>query len=110
MTLATDIQHLRTRALRNLLNHLDGSVTDQWPSIAGSSTTDFSDHVRAELERDRIFGEVPFIVAHSSEVANRNDFVTVELPQPGHPDPPARRQHQGDDQRLPPSRRSHRAA
>ncbi|NMO03711.1 aromatic ring-hydroxylating dioxygenase subunit alpha [Gordonia sp. TBRC 11910] len=80
MTTATDIAALRTRALRDLLSHLDGSATDQWPVVAGSSTTDFADPVRAELERDRIFGEVPFIVAHGSEVAQRNDFVTVELP------------------------------
>ncbi|MFM9378316.1 aromatic ring-hydroxylating oxygenase subunit alpha [Gordonia sp. VNK21] len=80
MTLAVDIQDLRTRALRDLLAHLDGSVTDQWPEIADSSAPDFADPVRAELERDRVFGEVPFIVAHSSEVTGRGQFITADLP------------------------------
>ncbi|MCF8571323.1 aromatic ring-hydroxylating dioxygenase subunit alpha [Gordonia sp. HY002] len=80
MTVAIDINHLRTRALRNLLGHLDGSTTDLWPEVAGSAAPDFADPLRAELERDRIFGTVPFIAAHSSEIARKNDFVTVELP------------------------------
>ncbi|OZC29590.1 aromatic ring-hydroxylating oxygenase subunit alpha [Gordonia polyisoprenivorans] len=74
------IQERRTRALRGLLAHLDGSRTDQWARITHTEPDDFRDHRRAELERDRVFGEVPFIVAHSSEVAERNDFVSVDLP------------------------------
>ncbi|MCF8601989.1 aromatic ring-hydroxylating dioxygenase subunit alpha [Gordonia sp. HY442] len=80
MTVAIDINHLRTRALRQLLGHLDSSTTDLVPEIAGSAAPHFADPVRAELERDRVFGTVPFIAAHSSEIAHRNDFVTVELP------------------------------
>ncbi|MCF8610157.1 aromatic ring-hydroxylating dioxygenase subunit alpha [Gordonia sp. HY285] len=80
MTLAIDIHHLRTRALRGLLGHLDSSTTDLWPEIADSSAPDFADTLRAELERDRVFGAVPFVAAHSSEIAKQNDFVTAELP------------------------------
>ncbi|MBM7367383.1 aromatic ring-hydroxylating oxygenase subunit alpha [Gordonia hydrophobica] len=80
MPVTIDLHQLRTRALRTLLGHLDASTTDLWPEIGGSAAPDFSDAVRAELERDRVFGSVPVIVAHSSEVAERNDFVTVELP------------------------------
>ena len=70
----------RTRALRELLNHLDTRVTDQYPDIAKFEAMDYQDPVRAELERDRIFGEVPFIVAHSSEVARTGDFISLDLP------------------------------
>lgn len=74
------IQARRTRALRALLDHLDSGVTDQYPEIERFEAIDYHDPVRAELERDRIFGEVPFIVAHSSEVPKRNDFISVDLP------------------------------
>ncbi|MDF3306637.1 aromatic ring-hydroxylating dioxygenase subunit alpha [Rhodococcus sp. T2V] len=75
-----NIQSRRTRALRALLHHLDDKVTDQFAEIERFEAVDYHDPLRAELERDRIFGEVPFIVAHSSELAKRNDFVTVDLP------------------------------
>lgn len=80
MTLTLDLQEIRTRALRTLLTHLRDSVTDQWDQIEPFDPADYRDPIRAELERDRIFGEVPFIVAHSSEIAAPNDFVSVELP------------------------------
>lgn len=80
MPVTVDIDHLRTRALRTLLSHLDAATTDLSPRIGDSSALEFADPLRAEFERDRVFGAVPFIVAHSSEVAERNDFVTVELP------------------------------
>ncbi|MGW0040878.1 aromatic ring-hydroxylating oxygenase subunit alpha [Rhodococcus sp. NPDC003348] len=80
VTVDVDIKSIRDHALRDLLGHLAGSVTDQWERIEPFDAGDYRDPMRAELERDRIFGEVPFIVAHSSELAARHDFVSVELP------------------------------
>ncbi|NRI65541.1 aromatic ring-hydroxylating dioxygenase subunit alpha [Rhodococcus sp. MS16] len=80
MSVDLDLQGIRDQALRNLLNHLNDSVTDQWNEIALFKATDYTDPARAELERDKIFGEVPFIVAHTSELAGKNDFISVELP------------------------------
>jgi phenylpropionate dioxygenase-like ring-hydroxylating dioxygenase large terminal subunit len=80
MTIDNDMQTVRDRALRKLLTHLSDSVTDQWDEIAPFQSTDYHDPALAELERDRIFGEVPFIVAHSTELAGKNDFISVELP------------------------------
>lgn len=74
------IQDRRTRALRALLGHLDGKATDQVAEIQRFDAIDYHDPVRAELERDRIFGKVPFIVAHSSEIPRRNDFLSIDLP------------------------------
>ncbi|MEE2060477.1 aromatic ring-hydroxylating oxygenase subunit alpha [Rhodococcus artemisiae] len=80
MSIAPDMQEVRDRALRKLLTHLNDSVTDQWADIAPFESTDYRDPATAVHERDRIFGEVPFIVAHSSELAGKNDFIAVELP------------------------------
>ncbi|MHA4849670.1 aromatic ring-hydroxylating oxygenase subunit alpha [Rhodococcus sp. MSC1_016] len=80
MSIDHDMQTVRDRALRKLLTHLSDSVTDQWNEIAPFQSTDYHDPAMAELERDRIFGEVPFIVAHSTELAGKNDFISVELP------------------------------
>lgn len=80
MSIAPDMQEVRDRALRKLLTHLNDSVTDQWTDIDPFEPTDYRDPATAVLERDRIFGEVPFIVAHSSELAGKNDFISVELP------------------------------
>ena len=80
MTIDNDMQTVRNRALRKLLTHPSDSVTDQWDEIAPFQSTDYHDPALAELERDRIFGEVPFIVAHSTELAGKNDFISVELP------------------------------
>ncbi|MFD1812142.1 aromatic ring-hydroxylating oxygenase subunit alpha [Rhodococcus gannanensis] len=80
MNTELDLQAVRDRALRNLLTHLSESVTDQWDDIAPFEPTDYHDPGLAVLERDRIFGEVPFIVAHSSELPAGHDFVSLELP------------------------------
>lgn len=80
MNITRDLQGIRDRALRKLLTHLDDSVTDQWAEIERFERDDYQDPALAEAERDRIFGEVPFIVAHSSEIEGANTFVTVELP------------------------------
>ncbi|WP_257890866.1 aromatic ring-hydroxylating dioxygenase subunit alpha [Rhodococcus sp. USK10] len=80
MAIDNDMQTVRDRALKKLLTHLSDSVTDQWDEIAPFQSSDYHDPALAELERDRIFGEVPFIVAHSTELAGKNDFISVELP------------------------------
>lgn len=80
MNATHDVQAIRDRALRTLLTHLSDSVTDQWDEIAPFERQIYQDPAVAVAERDRIFGEVPFIVAHSSELAGTNDFISVELP------------------------------
>jgi phenylpropionate dioxygenase-like ring-hydroxylating dioxygenase large terminal subunit len=80
MSIAT-ISHseVRDRALRRLVGHVRASTTDEHTEIAPSAALEFRDPELAKLERDRIFGEVPIIVAHSTEVAEPLDFLSVQL-------------------------------
>ncbi|ROO85892.1 phenylpropionate dioxygenase-like ring-hydroxylating dioxygenase large terminal subunit [Actinocorallia herbida] len=71
---------LRGDAVHRLLGHLRDETTDGFAAIERFSPADYRDPALAELERDRIFGAVPFIVAHGSEVAEPFDFVSVQLP------------------------------
>jgi len=70
----------RNKAFRRVLRHVQDSTTDEADAIAPFTAFEFRDAALAELERDRIFGEVPLIVAHSSEVAEPLSFRSVQLP------------------------------
>ncbi|UYP18677.1 aromatic ring-hydroxylating dioxygenase subunit alpha [Rhodococcus sp. Z13] len=80
MTATVDLHSVRDRALKTLLSHLEGSRTDQFREIERFERDDYQDPELAEAERDRIFGAVPFIVAHSSELPGPHDFVSADLP------------------------------
>ena len=70
----------RDRAFRTMLGHVEKETTDEYPVIAPSEPLDYRDPGLAALERDRVFGEVPFIVGHGSEIARPNEFLTRRLP------------------------------
>ncbi|ALE74799.1 aromatic-ring-hydroxylating dioxygenase [Pseudonocardia sp. EC080610-09] len=76
-TSATD---RRDRAFRTMLRHVEKETTDEFGEIAPSEAVEYRDTELAALERDRVFGEVPFIVAHGSEIAKPNEFLTRRLP------------------------------
>src|SRR5690349_21802183 len=71
---------MRERAFRTMLRHVEKETTDEYGEIARPEATDCRDREAAALERDRVFGEVPFIVGHGSEIAKPNEFLTRTLP------------------------------
>ena len=60
--------------------HLRHSTTDLADGVRVIEGESFTDPERARREREDLFGRVPFIVAHSSELPKAHDFVTVALP------------------------------
>ena len=76
MTTSLPRQDRILRALELLRN----ATTDKFADIVGFEPVEFTDPVLAKEERDYIFGTVPSIVAHSSELARPNDFMTVQMP------------------------------
>ena len=78
--MATGAESDREERIRRLLELLREEATDQADSVRPFVATEFTDPALARRERDQIFGQVPSIVAHSSELANPNDFVTLQMP------------------------------
>ena len=77
--MAPDKQEFNQR-VRRALEHVKNSTTDSYPEMRRFEADSFIDPDIAKLERDRIFGAVPTIVCHSSEIARANDFVTLQMP------------------------------
>jgi phenylpropionate dioxygenase-like ring-hydroxylating dioxygenase large terminal subunit len=76
----SDIDRERELRIRRLLELLREEKTDMTEQVIPVGAAAFSDRDRAQLERDRIFGRVPSIVAHSSELPNPLDFITERMP------------------------------
>ncbi|GAB42709.1 putative iron-sulfur protein [Gordonia terrae NBRC 100016] len=70
----------RQDRIRRALEHLRNETTDEFDDIVQFEPDEFTDPVLAKDERDHIFGRVPSIVAHGSEISRPNDFVTVQMP------------------------------
>lgn len=70
----------RQDRIRRALELLREEDTDKFDEVIDFQPQEFTDSVLAQEERDYIFGTVPSIVAHSSEIAKPNDFVTVRMP------------------------------
>ncbi|HVW44867.1 MAG TPA: aromatic ring-hydroxylating dioxygenase subunit alpha [Amycolatopsis sp.] len=70
----------RESRIRRLLTHLRDGTTDQFDGIVEFGPEEFTDPAVAKRERDLIFGRVPSIVAHGSEIPRPNDFRTVRMP------------------------------
>jgi phenylpropionate dioxygenase-like ring-hydroxylating dioxygenase large terminal subunit len=66
--------------IRRLLEHLRHDATDEVDELSSFGPEEFTDLNVAKRERDEIFGRVPSIVAHGSELPKPNDFITLELP------------------------------
>ncbi|MHC3002175.1 aromatic ring-hydroxylating oxygenase subunit alpha [Gordonia sp. GN26] len=70
----------RQDRIRRALELLRNETTDKFDEIVQFEPEEFTDPVLAKEERDHIFGRVPSIVAHGSEISRPNDFVTVQMP------------------------------
>jgi phenylpropionate dioxygenase-like ring-hydroxylating dioxygenase large terminal subunit len=70
----------RQDRIRRALELLRNESTDKFDSIRDFQAREFTDPVLAQHERDLIFGRVPSIVAHGSEIAQPYDFMTVQMP------------------------------
>lgn len=70
----------RQDRIRRALELLRNETTDKFDDVIDFEPGEFTDPVLAKEERDHIFGTVPSIVAHSSELAKPNDFMTVQMP------------------------------
>lgn len=70
----------REARIRRALDHLRNDTTDQLEKVERFDATEFTDPELAARERDLIFGRVPTIVAHGSEIAKPFEFKTLRLP------------------------------
>ncbi|GAA4672641.1 aromatic ring-hydroxylating oxygenase subunit alpha [Gordonia humi] len=70
----------RQDRIRRALELLRNETTDKFDEVIDFAPGEFTDPVLAQDERDYIFGTVPSIVAHGSELAKPNDFMTVQMP------------------------------
>ncbi|MDZ7884564.1 MAG: SRPBCC family protein [Mycobacterium sp.] len=70
----------RQDRIRRALELLRTDDTDKFDDVVDFSADEFTDPVLAQQERDLIFGRVPSIVAHSSELGRPFDFLTVAMP------------------------------
>ncbi len=70
----------RQDRIRRALELLRNETTDKWDGTVGFSADEFTDPELAQRERDLIFGRVPSIIAHGSEIARPYEFVTVQMP------------------------------
>lgn len=70
----------RPDRIRRAIELLRNETTDKFDDVVAFSAREFTDPELAQRERDLIFGRVPSIVAHSSEIAKPYDFMTVQMP------------------------------
>ncbi|SHN46650.1 aromatic ring-hydroxylating oxygenase subunit alpha [Cryptosporangium aurantiacum] len=70
----------REDRIRRTLDHLRNETTDEYETVSAFYPDEFTDPLLAGRERDLVFGRVPSIVAHSSELPRPNDFLTLQMP------------------------------
>ncbi|MEZ0355238.1 aromatic ring-hydroxylating dioxygenase subunit alpha [Mycobacterium sp. SA01] len=70
----------RQDRIRRALELLRNETTDKFEDVVAFAAEEFTDPVLAQQERDAIFGRVPSIVAHGSELPKAFDFLTVQMP------------------------------
>src|SRR5690606_21932696 len=75
---ATDVA--RERRIRRLLELLREEKTDLMDTTESFGPDWFTDPDLARKERELIFGAVPTIVAHRSQLPRPNDFITLTMP------------------------------
>ena len=76
----SDVFKVPAHIVSGLLAHLRAGTTDQCPDVQRLDPKIFTDPEIAARERDLIFGRVPFIAAHSTELPEPGDFVAKHLP------------------------------
>ncbi|MDF3337494.1 SRPBCC family protein [Mycolicibacterium septicum] len=70
----------RQDRIRRALELLRNETTDKFEDVVEFTAEEFTDPILAQQERDYIFGRVPSIVAHGSELPKPFDFLTVQMP------------------------------
>ena len=70
----------RQDRIRRALELLRNETTDKFDDIVDFAPEEFTDPQLAKQERDQVFGRVPSIVAHSSELVKAGDFMTLQMP------------------------------
>jgi phenylpropionate dioxygenase-like ring-hydroxylating dioxygenase large terminal subunit len=70
----------RNDRIRRTLEHLRQGTTDELAGVGSFTAAEFTDPETARRERERVFGAVPSIVCHGSEIPQPNDFMTVQMP------------------------------
>ncbi|MFC8529899.1 SRPBCC family protein [Nocardia sp. NPDC057227] len=76
----TEVGAPREERIRRALTHLRNDTTDEYDHLTWFAPGEFTEPEVAKRERDLIFGRVPSIVAHSSEIPRPGDFFTLQLP------------------------------
>jgi phenylpropionate dioxygenase-like ring-hydroxylating dioxygenase large terminal subunit len=70
----------RADRIHRTLEHLRDESTDRGDTVVPFGPAQYTDPLLAARERDLIFGRVPSIVAHSSELPQPHDFITRQMP------------------------------
>ncbi len=70
----------RSGRIERLLGLLREDDTDQFEDVVPFGPREFTDPGAAARERELIFGRVPSIVAHSSELAGPGAFLALQMP------------------------------
>lgn len=70
----------REARIRRALEHLRNDTTDQFEKVEHFDAVEFTDAALAGRERELVFGRVPTIVAHSSEIPKTYDFKAIRMP------------------------------
>ncbi|GAA4711043.1 aromatic ring-hydroxylating dioxygenase subunit alpha [Pseudonocardia yuanmonensis] len=70
----------RNDRIRRALDHIRNDSTDEFDGVNGFTAEEFTDPGIARRERDAVFGRVPSIVCHGSEIPKPNDFLTLQMP------------------------------
>ncbi|MFG1858282.1 aromatic ring-hydroxylating dioxygenase subunit alpha [Actinomadura geliboluensis] len=70
----------RESRIRRLLELLREEKTDLTDAVRPFGPAEFTDPDLARRERELIFGSVPTIVAHRSQLPRPNDFITLAMP------------------------------
>jgi phenylpropionate dioxygenase-like ring-hydroxylating dioxygenase large terminal subunit len=70
----------RQDRIRRAIELLRNETTDKFDDVINFGAAEFTDPAIAAEERDYIFGRVPSIVAHGSEIAKPYDFLTITMP------------------------------
>ena len=70
----------RSDRIQRTLEHLRRHTTDTTGQLVPFGPGQYTDPGLAQQERDLVFGRVPSIVAHASELPEPNDFITLQMP------------------------------
>ncbi len=70
----------RSDRIQRTLEHLRHGSTDTVDQLVPFGPGQYTDPDLAQRERELVFGRVPSIVAHASELPERDDFITLTMP------------------------------